>query len=72
MELEQMFNKFLDSKVPDNWVKVAYPCLKPLGSWFKDMQKRIDFMGHWLYQGPPNSYWAPAFFFPQGFMTAAA
>jgi len=72
MELEQMFNKFLDAKVPDNWTKVAYPCLKPLTSWYKDMNKRIDFMSLWLYEGPPNSYWAPGFFFPQGFMTAAA
>lgn len=37
MDLELMFNKFIDAKVPDNWVKFAYPCLKPLASWFKDL-----------------------------------
>lgn len=38
MDIEKMFNKFLDGKVPDNWMKFGYPCLKPLGSWFKDLQ----------------------------------
>jgi dynein heavy chain len=70
MELEKMFQKFLDGKVPDNWTGVGYPCLKPLASWFKDMIKRIEFISNWLYQGPPNTYWSPAFFFPQGFITA--
>lgn len=72
MDLEQMFNKFLDGKVPENWEKAAYPCLKPLASWFKDLVKRIAFMGDWLYKGPPKSFWLPAFYFPQGFMTASA
>lgn len=70
MELELMFQAFLDAKVPMNWVKVGYPCLKPLGSWFKDMLKRIEFISDWLYNGPPRSYWVPSFFFPQGFNTA--
>lgn len=63
-ELEQMFNMFLDGKVPENWTYVAYPCLKPLGSWMKDLIKRITFISGWLYNGPPISYWVPAFFFP--------
>lgn len=70
MELEKMFSSFLDAKVPANWMGVAYPCLKPLGSWFKDMLKRIEFISDWLYNGPPALYWIPAFFFPQGFNTA--
>jgi dynein heavy chain len=53
MELESMFIKFIDGKVPDNWTNVGYPCLKPLGSWMKDMIKRIEFIGSWLYRGPP-------------------
>jgi dynein heavy chain len=27
-------------------------------------------MKDWLEKGTPNSFWLPAFFFPQGFMTA--
>lgn len=49
MELEKMFSKFLDGKVPDNWTYVGYPCLKPLASWFKDMLRRIEFISTWLY-----------------------
>lgn len=70
MELELMFGKFLDNKVPDNWSGVAYPCLKPLSSWFKDLLKRIEFMSDWLYNGLPKTFWVPSFFFPQGFITA--
>jgi dynein heavy chain len=49
MDLEKMFGKFLDGKVPDNWTGVGYPCLKPLGSWMKDLLKRIQFISGWLY-----------------------
>lgn len=37
IELEKMFNSFLDAKVPENWENVAYPSLKPLGSWVTDL-----------------------------------
>lgn len=71
MELEAMFNSFLNNKVPANWEKAAYPCLKPLSSWEEDMIKRIDFISNWYYNGPPTAFWLPCFFFPQGFMTAS-
>ena len=70
MELEMMFNDFLNNKVPLMWVKVGYPSLKPLSSWVPDLLLRVEFIGKWLYHGPPATYWLPAFFFPQGFMTA--
>jgi len=71
--LEDMFNSFINNKVPESWlnITVGYPSLKPLGSWVNDLVKRLEFMGSWLYDGPPKSYWLSAFFFPQGFMTAA-
>lgn len=70
-ELEGMASKFLDNRVPEAWVKVGYPSLKPLSSWTADLIKRIEFISSWLYEGAPKTYWVPAFFFPQGFMTAA-
>lgn len=70
-ELEGMFNAFQEQKVPGNWGKVAYPCLKPLNSWVVDFIARIGFLVKWLVEGPPLSYWISCFFFPQGFMTAA-
>jgi len=70
-ELEKMFNNIIDKKVPVLWEDVGYPSLKPLGSWMIDLIKRIEFVGSWLYEGPPKSYLLPAFFFPQGFMTSS-
>lgn len=71
MDLERMFNNFIDNKVPQKWVDVGYPSLKPLNSWFDDLILRVKFLSTWLYNGPPKSFWISAFFFPQGFMTAA-
>lgn len=56
-------------QVPQIWAKVAYPCLKPLGSWFKDYLRRVAFMRTWLTEGQPSCFWLPGFFFPQGFLT---
>jgi len=70
LELEHMFNSFLNGKVPALWESAAYLSLKPLKSWVIDLIHRLEFLGKWLYEGPPKSYWVPAFFFPQGFMTA--
>jgi dynein heavy chain len=70
-ELEEMFNAFILQAVPGLWVKKAYPCLKPLNSWYEDFLKRLDMINSWMLEGPPVTFWVPAFFFPQGFMTAS-
>jgi dynein heavy chain, axonemal len=44
-ELDDVFNSMVDNKVPAIWAKIAYPSLKPLGSWtldFKMFQDWID------------------------------
>ncbi len=68
--LELIYNCFLLQRVPEEWEKAGYPCLKPLASWTEDFFARLDFMRRWLFDGPPKSYWISGFFFPQGFMTA--
>lgn len=70
-QLEDMFHALLLQKVPPVWEQVSYPCLKPLNSWLNDFEERVEFMGAWLRNGPPNSFWVPCFYFPQGFMTAS-
>jgi len=70
-ELEMMFTSFQNNQVPSLWSKVAYPSLKPLGSWLKDFHRRINFFKSWLVKGQPNSFWLPGFYYPQGFMTGA-
>mmetsp|Transcript_29511 Transcript_29511/g.76170 ORF Transcript_29511/g.76170 Transcript_29511/m.76170 type:complete len:212 (+) Transcript_29511:2-637(+) len=68
-ELDAMFGSMLKNQVPALWSKVAYPSLKPLSGWFKDLEMRVDFFTSWLVNGAPPSYNLPAFFFQQGFMT---
>ena len=68
-ELDSMYLSMLNSLVPENWAKVAYPSLKPLMSWFRDLLERVEFMNNWLTLGHPACFWISGFFFPQGFMT---
>jgi dynein heavy chain len=68
-ELDAMFGSMLKNQVPAIWSKVAYPSLKPLSTWFKDLDMRVKFFGSWLREGQPNCFNLPAFFFQQGFMT---
>jgi len=68
-ELENILNSFVDNKVPAYWAKFAFLSLKPLASWFEDLVLRVKFMEGWVAKYP-QSYWAPAFFFPQGFFTS--
>lgn len=71
-KLEEIFNCFINNKVPGAWmdVNLGFPSLKPLASWVDDLVARIEFIGGWVVNGPPLSFWVAAFFFPQGFMTA--
>jgi dynein heavy chain len=69
-DLDQMYRSLLNNQVPRIWEDVAYPSLKPLGSWVQDMTKRVAFLREWLALGKPISYWMSSFFFPQGFLTA--
>jgi dynein heavy chain len=69
-ELEDMGNSMVIGKVPKMWSKVAYPSLKPLGSWVTDLLARITFLGDWMESGTsPCNYWVSGFFFTQAFIT---
>lgn len=69
-ELEAMGNACFDQRVPVAWTNAAYPSLKPLGPWFKDLLQRLNFLTGWIDMGIPSSFWISGFFFPQGFLTA--
>jgi dynein heavy chain len=69
-ELEAMGTAVFDQRVPDNWTAKAYPSLKPLNAWFKDLLERLKFMNDWVDTGVPQAFWISGFFFPQGFLTA--
>jgi dynein heavy chain len=50
--------------VAKSWEIVAYPSLKPLASWMRDLKERVAFMEAWLKGGNPMSYWISGLFFP--------
>ncbi|XP_016058014.1 PREDICTED: dynein heavy chain 6, axonemal [Miniopterus natalensis] len=68
-EMEKVYNSFLNNQVPSLWSNTAYPSLKPLASWVKDLILRTAFVDLWLKRGQPVSFWISGFFFPQGFLT---
>ncbi|XP_069092738.1 dynein axonemal heavy chain 6 isoform X2 [Pleurodeles waltl] len=68
-EMERIYNSFLNSQVPALWSSAAYPSLKQLGSWVKDLSLRTSFIDAWIKHGQPKSFWISGFFFPQGFLT---
>lgn len=43
-EMEKVYNSFLNNQVPSLWSNTAYPSLKPLGSWVKDLILRTAFV----------------------------
>ncbi|KAM9330540.1 dynein axonemal heavy chain 6 [Gastrophryne carolinensis] len=68
-EMERIYKSFLNNQVPTLWADAAYPSLKPLGSWVKDLLLRTAFIEAWIRMGQPKSFWISGFFFPQGFLT---
>jgi dynein heavy chain len=65
--LENILQCLYVNRVPEAWSK--YESMKPLGSWFSELVKRIEFFNSWMRYGNPPSYWLSAFYFPQSFLT---
>ncbi|KAM9770210.1 dynein axonemal heavy chain 6 [Menidia menidia] len=68
-EMDQIYTSFLNNQVPTHWANSAYPSLKPLASWVRDLVLRVSFIQAWITRGQPKSFWISGFFFPQGFLT---
>lgn len=68
-EMDRIYTSFLNNQVPTHWANSAYPSLKPLASWVKDLTLRTSFIQTWITRGQPKSFWISGFFFPQGFLT---
>ncbi|KAA8595375.1 hypothetical protein FQN60_012510 [Etheostoma spectabile] len=68
-EMDRIYTSFMNNQVPTHWANSAYPSLKPLASWVRDLALRTSFIQAWITLGPPKSFWISGFFFPQGFLT---
>ncbi|KAM9425745.1 dynein axonemal heavy chain 2 [Pholidichthys leucotaenia] len=68
--MEETFNIIYDARVPPLWGK-AYPSLKPLAAWIRDLCQRVNQFACWAETlHPPKLYWLSGFTFPNGFLTA--
>jgi dynein heavy chain len=50
-EMESMQASILNNNVPEAWKSKSYPSLKPLLSWFEDLQRRLDMFNTWIRDG---------------------
>ncbi|XP_063895398.1 dynein axonemal heavy chain 1 [Helicoverpa armigera] len=69
--LENMADSLSKNIVPGMWSSMAYPSLKPLAAWVKDLCLRVQFMQEWAASGIPKVFWISGFYFPQAFLTGA-
>ncbi|KAG8519328.1 Dynein heavy chain 2, axonemal, partial [Galemys pyrenaicus] len=46
-ELEEIYDSFLNMKIPTLWLKYAYKSCKPLSSWANDLIQRVNFFNTW-------------------------
>ncbi|XP_049764343.1 dynein axonemal heavy chain 2 [Schistocerca cancellata] len=68
--LEDIFVCIYEGRVPTEWLK-AYPSLKLLGSWSRDLVLRVEHFAQWAETThPPVLFWLAAYTFPTGFLTA--
>lgn len=41
-----------------------------MGSYVDNLCQRAKFIENWIYNGPPETFWFPGFFYPQSLLTA--
>jgi dynein heavy chain len=68
-DLDAIFDALANNKVPALYLK-AYPSLKPLGSWTRDLTARLAQIRGWISGSYPGVYWLAGFTYPSCFLTA--
>ena len=68
-DLDAIFDALANNKVPALYLK-AYPSLKPLGSWTRDLTARLEQIHGWISGSYPGVYWLAGFTYPSCFLTA--
>lgn len=69
-ELDEMASEIMKRKIPKLWLKLSYPCLKPIGSFTRDLSERASIIKNWMTEGIPTRFWFPVFFSPNAFTAA--
>ena len=59
-DLDAIFDALANNKVPALYLK-AYPSLKPLGSWTRDLTARLEQIRGWISGTYPGVYWLAGF-----------
>lgn len=60
-----------DGMIPAMWINAGFNSLRPLGSYIKDVQMKLEFFQTWIVKGVPEVFWINKFFFTHGFLTGA-
>ncbi|XP_066581151.1 dynein axonemal heavy chain 2 [Prorops nasuta] len=69
-QLEEIFTCIYEGRVPSIWL-TAYPSMKLLGTWTRDLINRVEHFANWAETThPPILFWLAAFTFPTAFLTA--
>ena len=45
--MQELFDSMVMDKIPDNWVKVSFMSLRPMGSWFFNFLERNSQLAEW-------------------------
>eukprot|EP00201_Polytomella_parva_P017476 CAMPEP_0175071536 /NCGR_PEP_ID=MMETSP0052_2-20121109/19298_1 /TAXON_ID=51329 ORGANISM="Polytomella parva, Strain SAG 63-3" /NCGR_SAMPLE_ID=MMETSP0052_2 /ASSEMBLY_ACC=CAM_ASM_000194 /LENGTH=4543 /DNA_ID=CAMNT_0016338719 /DNA_START=12 /DNA_END=13643 /DNA_ORIENTATION=- len=69
--MERLMNSLASDGVPGSWRNLAYPSLRPLGSWLMNLLQRVQQLNEWTADlGVPKVVWLSGLFNPQSFLTA--
>ena len=69
--LLQVKDSLLINVIPQGWLDLSYPSVKPLAGFVKDLCLRMEQIQQWISKmQQPEVFWLPGFFFTQGFLTS--
>ncbi|KAF6251999.1 flagellar outer dynein arm heavy chain beta [Scenedesmus sp. NREL 46B-D3] len=69
--MERLMHSLANDAVPLSWRNLAYPSLRPLGSWLLNLLARCQQLTEWTADlGLPKVVWLSGLFNPQSFLTA--
>jgi dynein heavy chain len=70
--METLMQALFMDQVPTAWAKLAWPSLRPLGSWLQNLMERVSQLQGWV-ENPlevPKCTWLSGLSNPQSFLTA--